>query len=661
MTPLGIVHSPVALGGLVVLVLGLLLVDLLLFARGRDPSFRESVAWSLGWLALGLLVALPMLALDGAEGAINYTTVYLIERSLSLDNLFVFLLIFGYFQVPHAARPKLLFWGIVLALAMRGLAIVVGVELIERFHVVIYVLGVLLLYLAWRILRGVGEEVDPGQSPVVRLVRRFFPVSEDYEGSHFFTHAPGHRAATPLLLALAAIVAADIAFAVDSIPAAFAITTDSFAIWAANAFALLGLRSLFALVAELVRRFRYLDETIAVVLATVAIKLLIDDVVHIGPGRQPRHRRRLLRGRHHRVRAGATVATRRAPPSAAPSATSSSRLLALELVDVLVGLELVLLDVLVVLVGGDGARGAAVVADLEALDELVARLLVDGHVVGEQHPVAAGSALVLEDVGVDRGAVVDHHEDPRVGVVVRPGPDQQVVELEAAQRGHWGHFYPLRRTAHKAPRSLQLALDLGLDVQRRLPAPRPPGVAGLHELADLRAQGRVGGDGRRRRSGGPARPRRRPRAARGATRRALRASSIWRTSSSRSRSAPAPDGGSAAGRSLPSRSDIPPRPTWSQTRPDPARATTATTAETATTTRITGSRASCTAPSSRAAAVRASRRAGARAAAVRAAPPGTPPRRALGAPARRTCPGGEAHRVYRRRPDGVPLLHPKID
>jgi tellurite resistance protein TerC len=282
-TPLGIVHSPAALGGLVVLVVGLLLVDLLLFARGRDPSFRESVVWSLGWLALGLLVALPVLALDGAEGAINYTTVYLIERSLSLDNLFVFLLIFGYFQVPHTARPKLLFWGIVLALAMRGLAIVVGVELIERFHVVIYVLGVLLLYLAWRILRGVGEEVDPGQSPVVRLVRRVFPVSEDYEGSHFFTHAPGHRAATPLLLALAAIVAADIAFAVDSIPAAFAITTDSFAIWAANAFALLGLRSLFALVEELVRRFRYLDETIAVVLATVAIKLLIDDVVHIGP------------------------------------------------------------------------------------------------------------------------------------------------------------------------------------------------------------------------------------------------------------------------------------------------------------------------------------------------------------------------------------------
>jgi len=281
--PLAVVHSPFALAGLVALIVALLLVDLLLFARGRDPSFRESVAWSLGWLALGLAVALPMYAIDGSEGAVNYTTVYLIERSLSLDNLFVFLLIFGYFAVPHSARPVLLFWGIVLALVMRGAAILVGVSLIERFHFVIYVLGALLLYLAWKILRGAGEEVDPGNGLVVGLVRRVMPVTQRFQGTHFFTHERGRRAATPLLLALAAIVAADIAFAVDSIPAAFAITTDSFAIWAANAFALLGLRSLFALVEELVRRFRYLDETIAVVLATVAIKLLIEDVVHISP------------------------------------------------------------------------------------------------------------------------------------------------------------------------------------------------------------------------------------------------------------------------------------------------------------------------------------------------------------------------------------------
>jgi tellurite resistance protein TerC len=269
--------------GLIAVVVGLLLVDLLLFARGREPTFRESVAWSLGWLALGLAVGLPMLLLDDSEGAVNYVTVYLIERSLSLDNLFVFLLIFAYFRVPHEIRSILLFWGIALALVMRGLAILAGVELIERFHVVLYALGLLLLYLAWRILRGVDQTVDPGRGLFVRAVRRVFPVSRDFHGAHFFTREGARRAATPLLLALVSVVAADLAFAVDSIPAAFAITTDSFAIWAANAFALLGLRSLFALVEELIRRFRYLDETIAVVLALVAVKLLIEDLVHIGP------------------------------------------------------------------------------------------------------------------------------------------------------------------------------------------------------------------------------------------------------------------------------------------------------------------------------------------------------------------------------------------
>ena len=268
---------------LVVVIIALLLVDLLFFARGHEPSFRESGAWSVGWLLLGLSIALPMYLIDGSEGAINYTTVYLIERSLSLDNLFVFLLIFAYFQVPHANRPILLFWGIVLALVMRGFAILVGVELIERFHIVIYALGVLLLFLAYRILRGVDENMDPGNGFFVRMVRKIFPVSEDFHGPHFFTKAEGQREATPLLLALLRIVAADIAFAVDSIPAAFAITTDSFTIWAANAFALLGLRSLFALVEELIKRFRYLDQTIAVVLAIVAIKLLIEDLVKIGP------------------------------------------------------------------------------------------------------------------------------------------------------------------------------------------------------------------------------------------------------------------------------------------------------------------------------------------------------------------------------------------
>ena len=269
--------------GLVIVVIALLAADLAFFARGREPTFRESVAWSIGWFVLGIAVTLPMWALDSGAGAVNYLTVYLIERTLSLDNLFVFLLIFGAFAVPQAHRGRLLFWGIALAIAMRGLAILVDVELIERFHWVVYVLGATLLFLAWRILRGSHEDVDPGQGRTARAVRRVLPVGEHYHGARFFAREHGRLVGTPMIVALAAVVAADIDFAVDSIPAAFAITTDALAIWAANAFALMGLRSLFALVEELIRRFRYLDETIAVVLGIVGVKLLIEDVYKVGP------------------------------------------------------------------------------------------------------------------------------------------------------------------------------------------------------------------------------------------------------------------------------------------------------------------------------------------------------------------------------------------
>jgi tellurite resistance protein TerC len=258
-------------------------VDLHFFARGREPSFREGVVWSIGWLVFSLLVAVVVLVLSDADDAITYTTVYFIERSLSLDNLFVFLLLFTYFSVPQGPRANLLFWGIGFALVLRGLAILGGVALIEQFHFVIYVLGVLLLVLAYRILKGVEDNVNPERNLVVRGVRRVFPVTTDFHGNHWFVVEDGKRHATPLFLCLAAIVAADIAFAVDSIPAAFAITRESALIWMGNVFALLGLRALFVLVEGLVRRFRYLDETIAVVLAIVAVKLLIEDIYKIGP------------------------------------------------------------------------------------------------------------------------------------------------------------------------------------------------------------------------------------------------------------------------------------------------------------------------------------------------------------------------------------------
>src|SRR5688500_18045708 len=275
--------GPVPWAILAVVTVVCLCSDLHFFARGREPSFREGVVWSIGWLVFSLLVAVVVLVLSNTDDALTYTTVYFIERSLSLDNLFVFLLLFSYFGIPEAYRARLLFWGIAAALVLRGLAILGGVALIEQFHFVIYVLGVLLLILAYRILQGVDENVDPDKNLIVRLVRRFFPVTHDDHDGKWFEAIDGTRHVTPIFLCLAPIVAADIAFAVDSIPAAFAITRVSVLIWMGNVFALLGLRALFVLVEGMIRRFRYLDETIAIVLALVAVKLLIEDVYKIGP------------------------------------------------------------------------------------------------------------------------------------------------------------------------------------------------------------------------------------------------------------------------------------------------------------------------------------------------------------------------------------------
>jgi tellurite resistance protein TerC len=206
---------------------------------------------------------------------------------------------------------------------LRGLAILGGVALIEQFHFVIYLLGVLLLILAYRILQGVDENVDPDSNFIVKLVRRVFPVTSEYHEGHWFVTLKDKRHATPLFLCLSAVVAADIAFAVDSIPAAFAITRDSALIWMGNVFALLGLRALFVLVEGLIRRFRYLDETIAVVLALVAIKLLIEDLYKIGPS--PRSSWSPSRSRSASSRRSSrTGATRTSRPSA-PSAPAARR------------------------------------------------------------------------------------------------------------------------------------------------------------------------------------------------------------------------------------------------------------------------------------------------------------------------------------------------
>jgi tellurite resistance protein TerC len=256
-----------------------LIVELLLFAPGREPRRGEAIAWSVGWILLASAIAAGIALAGGPAG--EWTTVYLIERSLSLDNVFLFTLLLAYFAVPAELRGTVVLIGIAGALLLRGVAIVGGVALIDAVEWIIYVFGALLLYVAYRAFRGQAAETDPAANPVLRFVRRVLPTTDDFRGRRLFVREDGRRYGTPLLLASVGIVVADIAFAVDSIPAALAVTRDPGVIWTANAFALLGLGALLALVEILVRRFRYLGRTVALVLAFVGVKILADDLVHV--------------------------------------------------------------------------------------------------------------------------------------------------------------------------------------------------------------------------------------------------------------------------------------------------------------------------------------------------------------------------------------------
>jgi tellurite resistance protein TerC len=263
----------------IVVVAGLAL-ELRLFAPGRTPRRAEAIAWSAFWVLLAVAAAAAIAIAGGPAG--EWSTVYLIERSLSLDNVFLFSLLLAYFLVPPELRGRVIVIGIAGALVLRALAITGGLALIESVEAVVYVFGALLVFVAYRALRGAGEESDPATNPALRVVRRTIPTTDDFRGRRLFVREGGRLHGTPLLLVVVAIIAADVAFAVDSIPAAFSVTHDAVVIWTANAFALLGLASLLALVDILVARFRYIDETIALILGFVGLKILLADVVHIG-------------------------------------------------------------------------------------------------------------------------------------------------------------------------------------------------------------------------------------------------------------------------------------------------------------------------------------------------------------------------------------------
>jgi tellurite resistance protein TerC len=246
-------------------------------------TVSRAIWLSVVWLAIGFLAGLPLLTFTEGDTAVSYWAVYVLERTLSLDNVFVFLLILGYFTLSGSHARRTVWWAIAGALVLRGVAILLGVELLERFSFIRYMLGALLLVFSVRMLRPEQRPFAPDANPLVGGIRRVVPLADDPDPSRFLTREGGRLAITRTGLALMAMVAADVTFAVDSIPAALGITHDPAPIWLANATALLGLIPLLVLVRALVRRFRYMRQTLAVVLALIGLRLLAESTVSVGP------------------------------------------------------------------------------------------------------------------------------------------------------------------------------------------------------------------------------------------------------------------------------------------------------------------------------------------------------------------------------------------
>jgi tellurite resistance protein TerC len=261
--------------------LSMLVLDLLVFhRRGRVVRSREALAWSAIWIALAGTFAGLIFLWQGRQVALEFVTGYVLELSLSVDNLFLFLLIFRYFSVPEQQQHRVLFWGVLGALLMRGFFILAGVGLIHRFHWILYVLGALLIYSGIRLGFAGEHQIDPAKNPAVKVLRRWIPVTDDYQGGRFFVRGwkgnPGLYA-TPLLVVLAVIETTDVLFAVDSIPAVLAITLNAFIVYTSNAFAILGLRSMYFALSGLMKAFRFLHTGLALVLILVGLKMITAD------------------------------------------------------------------------------------------------------------------------------------------------------------------------------------------------------------------------------------------------------------------------------------------------------------------------------------------------------------------------------------------------
>ncbi|MEU2565613.1 TerC family protein [Streptomyces althioticus] len=259
----------------VVIVVASLAIDLFAHRSAHVIDFREAAAWSAGWIGLAIVFGGVVFLVVGTDAGVEYTTAWLLEKSLSVDNLFVFALIFSYFQVPRAYQHRVLFLGVLGALVFRGLFLAAGVAVVSRFTAVLYVFAAILFWSTYKILKGEDESFDPGKSVAVRLLRKVVPVRDEYAGPHFFVKEAGKRVATPLLAVVAAIEAADLVFAVDSVPAVLAVSSDVFIVYTSNAFAILGLRALYFMLAGLLDRFHYLSVGLALILAFIGVKLVL--------------------------------------------------------------------------------------------------------------------------------------------------------------------------------------------------------------------------------------------------------------------------------------------------------------------------------------------------------------------------------------------------
>lgn len=281
--------------GFNVFVLAMLALDLGVFHRkAHAVSGREALIWSIVWISLSLAFnaviyfywhrMVPDSAYSNSEAALAFLTGYLIEKSLSVDNIFVFILIFSFFAVPAAYQHRILFWGILGALVMRGTLIAIGAALLEQFHWIIYVFGAFLIFTGIRMALSKDEHVEPDKNPVVKFFRRFMPVTENFEKDQFFVRRAGRLMATPLFLILLVVESTDLVFAVDSIPAIFAVTQDPFIVYTSNVFAILGLRALYFLLANVMDKFQYLKVGLSAVLVFIGVKMVIVDFYKIPIG-----------------------------------------------------------------------------------------------------------------------------------------------------------------------------------------------------------------------------------------------------------------------------------------------------------------------------------------------------------------------------------------